>query len=80
MDEVWEIDHDRTEDHWLEVVSRDRLWGAHAKWDGCCHIDEFDLDGNAVDGMHICDLDEMIRILTALRRKAQSYFGDDWGT
>lgn len=65
-------------------------WKADIRWDGCIH---FSHAGNAPfhplyenreaahacdDYIHICDLDEMIARLQALKVAAQDHFGKDW--
>lgn len=55
---------------------------ANVKFDGCVH---FNRDYHASTGgdedtdyLHICDLDEVIDILTTVRMMAKEHFGDHW--
>lgn len=82
------------ESHWLDLISEvdedgNYWWKCYVKWDGCIQIDRafnypFGTEGreqipNAMeDGIHICDLDEMIERLTKLRAAAKAHFGEDW--
>jgi hypothetical protein len=68
-------------------------WQASIKWDGCIHLNhagnvpfskDYGLSNEkrsdlACDGyIHICDLDEYIENLIALRDMARKHFGEDW--
>jgi hypothetical protein len=77
---LWEVDPEKTADHWLQLRSVLRLgadtepaWEGHAKWDGCCVIS----DGSE-ESMHICDLDEFIAYLVEMRQQARAHFGKEW--
>lgn len=58
---------------------------AHTKWDGCTHLwlpydERFDhWHEKGVHYEHICDMDEFIGYLQAVREKARAYFGGEFG-
>lgn len=53
------------------------------KWDGCTHLcinEVAEVDGDEEECYHhICDLDEFIAALQAVRDKARSYFHGEFG-
>lgn len=68
-------------------------WHATVKWDGCIHLDHAgNFPFSKEDGLsnekrateacddyiHICDLDDYIKRLIALRDFAEKHFGEDW--
>lgn len=74
-----------TEDHWLELRDPDGWWHADVRFDGCIHLyraynsplkedettDQRPTDDPhyELDYLHICDLDETIERLKALKAK-----------
>jgi hypothetical protein len=59
-------------------------WKATVKWDGCIHLNRYHNlpypqpkdDRHALsDYLHICELDEFIEAMIALRDRAKEYFG-----
>jgi hypothetical protein len=80
--------------HWIDLISEvgedgEHWWKAYVKWDGCGQIDrafnvpfgapDRDADHMASqDGLHFCDLDDLIARLTKLRDAAKKHFGEDW--
>lgn len=60
--------------HWLNAYIRN---------DGCIHFRKaynspFPKDDEDQDYIHICDIDEYVKILLALKEKAIEHFGNDW--
>ncbi len=81
----WQIDKDKTKDHWLELVDPEGWRSAVAKWDGC--VDYYlyhntpkgmDLanDEEMTDYIHICNIDEEIARLQELKRIAANFFAE----
>lgn len=89
LNSLWKIDAAKTQDHWLEVVDPEGWWKASVKWDGCIHFTRYfnipyedgqdrTKDEQATeDYIHICDLDDYIRRLQALRFMADKHFKKD---
>jgi hypothetical protein len=83
---VWEIDEDKSEDHWLEVNDPEGWYCAVVKWDGCVNFRRLcnvplpitNEHPQFVDCIHFCDLDKEIERLQKLRDKAKEFFGEDW--
>lgn len=79
-----------TNEYCLSVMDPNRWWKAVVKFDGCVHFNHahnaaFKPDGsdNTENGgdsdySHICDLDDYIERLLALRDLALKHFGPDW--
>lgn len=83
-----------TEAHWLSLLGENGWYTAVAKWDGCIHLNKagntnFGPDGKLPPGtegtvmdegdyMHICDLDDFIERMIALRDEAKKHFGAQW--
>lgn len=65
-------------DYWIDLSKVDEdgiVWArASVKWDGCVDLDDF-LDSEYT---HICDLDRVIKDVTALREAALAHFGNEW--
>ena len=91
----WEQRPDKTSDHLvLHLRDPDGWYEAMVKWDGCIHFYQagnvpFDAtfgqsegprDESACDDyIHICDLDDFIARLAALRDAARAHFGEkEW--
>lgn len=83
---MWEIDKEKTKDHWLELKDPEGWWSAIVKWDGCIHLNRYYNEpwgGTSAtekeintDYIHICDLDGFIKIMEELRDKAKGHFGE----
>lgn len=64
----------------------DRFYRAFVRFDGCitlnCMSNGSDWGSETAeedsDGMHICEIDDMIGRLQSLREEAIKYFGSDW--
>lgn len=74
----WKVEEGKTHDHGLSVgdvplYDDDPSWSAFVKFDGC--VDLYEVGG---DGIHICNLDEMIARLQDLRALAKEKFGPEW--
>ena len=82
----WAVVEELTEDHWLEVVDPEGYYEAVVKWDGCVHLYMHDSpigeDDEGEDGgteyLHICELDELIDRLQALKEIALQHFKGNW--
>lgn len=73
--------------HWIDLIDPEGWYKASVKWDGCVHFRRaYNLpyphpegdDDAFEDYIHICDLDEFIARLQALKQKAIEHFGGDW--
>ena len=71
----------------VEFRDPEGWWRATVKWDGCIDLWRYfnvpmDVQNRREDDepsyLHICDLDDTIRRLLALRRLARRAFGKDW--
>jgi hypothetical protein len=80
---LWEIDEAKSADHWLELNDPKGWRSAIAKWDGCVHYYRYfntprgmDTKNDEEEGdyLHICNIDEEIARLQALKRIAANYF------
>lgn len=71
---------DKDAERFYPVKTPDGEWSAVIREDGCIdlrrHYDAGDPDGD--DYIHICDLDELLPRMHALKTIAQSHFGKDW--
>lgn len=83
----WEVNEACVEDHWLPVRDTENGLAAQVKRDGCVNFsryhngaspDDIVVDAANVNYIHICDLDEMIASLQALKAKALEHFGETW--
>ena len=74
-------------DHCLNLTDPEGWWRVFIKWDGCFELDHFhnypltdpvyddpESEHNDWDRMHICDIDDMIERLTALKEMAEKHF------
>lgn len=78
---------EKTEPHWLELVDPEGWYHAIVKFDGCIHFNRYcnipihELQPGQeadIDYLHICDLDDTIARLQALRDIAKAHFGEKW--
>jgi hypothetical protein len=65
------VDHEAS----FDFESNDGKFGGFAKWDGCVEFDYriFD-EASDVQRMHVCDVDDLIERLTALRERMRERF------
>jgi len=79
---MWEVIPDKTKEHWLEVKDPEGWWSAVVKKDGCVHLNRYygspmsDQNENETDYIHICDIDDAIERLKALKQMALAHFGE----
>lgn len=81
MERLWEINEEKTQDHWLEVQDPEGWRSAVVRFDGCIHYYRYynePFSKRDVDYLHICSIDDEIERLTALRKEAIEFFGEDW--
>jgi hypothetical protein len=90
MAELWTVDKEKTQEHWLEVADPEGWYHAVVKWDGCIELERYfnipatedpersDPAAEADCGYHICDLDAEIARLQALKAEARKHFGEHW--
>ena len=72
--------------YWIDLVEVDGLADGHnirasVKWDGCINLTRTyngGTDAEAEDCIHICDLDQFIKELEALRIACKEHFKDPW--
>lgn len=76
------------EDHWVDFVDPGGWYSASVKWDGCVHFYRYfnqphpqpkDDPTAYAQHLHICDIDEEIARLQALKAKAIEYFAERGG-
>lgn len=81
MSELWEVVTAKTQDDWLQLRDPEGWRDAYVKWDGCIgytrHFNQPNGDGDS-DDIHICDLDDEIARLQALKELALKHFGANW--
>ena len=87
---LWVVDRTKTEDHWLEINDGEGWYSAHIRWDGCIGLSRYfnhpwgvdpifpDRNEENFDSVHICDIDDMILRLQALKAIAVEHFGEGW--
>lgn len=82
---LWTVVPEKTEEHWLEVRDPEGWWSASVKWDGCVHLNRYaphpvdaSRPGDEPDYLHICDLDEVIERLQAIKALALKHFKGNW--
>ncbi len=87
MADLWKIVG--TEDYFLELEDPEGWWKAGIKWDGCVNLWQYNnlsLDEDrerksqqCLDHyIHICDIDDAIKRLEAIKAAAVKHFGEDW--
>jgi hypothetical protein len=79
-DSKWHIEPEGTMTHHVQFVLGCDMGKLRAgtKWDGCTHL-WLDVDTEDECYHHICDLDEFIAFLQALRDKARRHFDGEFG-
>ncbi len=78
----WNILQDQSSEYMIEVEDPDGWRSATVKWDGCIHYYRYyntpkGLDAandEECDYIHLCDIDDEIARLQALKRLAYTYF------
>jgi hypothetical protein len=83
---AWVVDQEATKPYWLEVQDPEGWYKAIVTSDGCIHLNrylniplpEVEDEQQLEDYLHICDLDDMIARLQALKTMAQTHFGKEW--
>ena len=86
-DEYWVLDK-QDERYYVDLKDPDGHWEAHVKWDGCIDLREFantpNSPGRTPDPcdtyIHICNLDDFIMRLLALKLAAKTHLGSDWAS
>jgi len=77
---------EKTTEAWLELELRDGANGnevpsykIEVRSDGCIHLRRYYNGGyDEPDYLHICDIDEVIELLQAVKEKAEEHFGKEW--
>ena len=70
--EQFQVNREKSAEHWLELSEEGSEFGAFAKWDGCTELELF---GTRV---HVCDIEHAIQRLREIQEKAKAHFGKDW--
>jgi hypothetical protein len=87
MEEKLIIDENKSSEYWLELNSEYKDYHVIAKWDGCVHFyrayngtDASDSQNQEEkDYIHICDIDEFIKMLQEVKEKAQKWYDNpEW--
>jgi len=81
--ELWEVKENCTTRLWLELQGQRGEYEAIVKWDGCVEFYRFfngttSCEEDDYDHIHICDIDDCIARLQALKEIAKGHFGGDW--
>jgi len=67
------------QDHFLSAKDPDGWYSASVKWDGCIDFTRYfnEPNGEMKDSIHICDIDDMIARLQALKQLCiENSFGE----
>lgn len=84
--QFWELNEAKSSEYFAEFLDAQmgdpgsRWWSAGVKADGCVNLYRYHNEPmgqtkpDNIDYMHLCDLDETIARLTALRDAAKDYF------
>lgn len=82
----WEIKEARQ--HCLKLKDPEGWYTAAVKWDGCIHFNRYfnaphkegetRLEHETDDYLHICDIDDLIERLQALKAEAKKHYGEKW--
>lgn len=80
--------NEQQSESWINLIYKYYPNGQHwihagVKFDGCVHLRKaynlpFPKNDDDQDYIHICDIDEMIKILTLLKEAAIKRFGEEW--
>jgi len=83
---MWKIVPEETYEHCLRIQDPDGWYTATIKWDGCIDFKRFHnypyqkdqelVTGQYFDCVHICDIDDMIARLQAIKEIAKTHFGE----
>lgn len=67
--EYWQVVPEKSTQHWLEVRDPHGLYNAYPKWDGCIGYTRYlnQPEGEEFNSLYICDIDEEIEQLQALK-------------
>lgn len=77
----WEKDPRNKEyENCANFKSPDGFWTVSVRRDGCMDFVKYwnQPDGEDYDTLHICDIDDHIEMLQALKKKAIEHFGTQW--
>lgn len=83
--ELWEIDKQDTDEYVLRLHDPNDWYKTVVKRDGC--VDFMQSFNNPlssarsqdIDYIHICNLDDFIKRLQEIQKKAVAHFGEHWG-
>lgn len=86
LDIMWQEESDDGDDHWTQAsvkfdgcIHFSQAGNVPFGKDYGYHGDSKERDKSACDGyFHICDLDDMIKKLQELKKKAVEHFGEGW--
>lgn len=84
--EHWKQNPDKeTTKYVLHLADPEKWWACTVKFDGCVDLTKYfnrpaseQTEEEDCDCMHICDIDEHIEMLKALKKKAIEHFGTQW--
>lgn len=83
MENKFIINKQSSDEYQIELISEYKDYHVIAKWDGCIDLRKSYNSSDATDPnnkdkkyIHICDIDEFIKVLFEIKEKAQSWFGD----
>jgi hypothetical protein len=77
---------DKSNDGCLTLRNKDNTIDVLVKFDGCINFTRYENGYNAEspeglgdeDYIHICDVDEMIKLLEEIKQKASNYFNNEY--
>lgn len=86
---LWREVPEESHTAWLTLHDPEGWYTAGVKFDGCVHLHRYfnlprhlrtkqDDERDAPDYYHICDIDEEIARLQAIKALALEYFGEHW--
>lgn len=86
--ELWEIDQSQTNEYLLHLRDPEDWYEACVKWDGCVNFYQAyneplpekitTLDTSDISYIHICNLEDHIKRLQDIHKKALEHFGQNW--
>lgn len=83
--ELWEVDKQDTNEYVLHLGDPNDWHKAIVKRDGCVDfIQSFNnplssARSQDIDYIHVCDLEDLIKRLQEIQKKAVAHFGEHWG-
>jgi len=86
MSELWKVDQEWASEFLLEIKDPEGWYRAAVRYDGCIDLYRYfntpvgldpENDREMTDDIHICDIDDFIARLQALKQEAHKHFGNN---